>query len=275
MVTTDAILRSLEFTPAGPGSYTAGHAELGHNVVFGGQLMAQAIVAAAADHPGKVVKTLHTVFARAASPSADLDVSVETIHSGRALAGVTVTFMQGDRICTRAQVLLSADEPDFIHHADPSPSLGTPPAWGAASGEWEFDVVGGVDVGDPEAVGPPDLAIWTRFDGAPDDPIVNQALLAFGSESFLIGTAMRPHPGVGQSQAHVTLSTGVVSHTMTFHRPVLVRDWTLIAFHSAFAGGGRCYGRGDCFTADGTFVASLMQDAMIRPMADAGPGARL
>ena len=81
-------------------------------------------------------------------------------------------------------------------------------------------MVGGVDISDPEAVGPAELDVWTRFVGAPDDPAISQALLAFATDGFLIGTAMRPHPGVGQAQAHRTLSTGVISHTLTFHEPV-------------------------------------------------------
>ena len=48
---------------------------------------------------------------------------------------------------------------------------------------------------DPDAVGPAELDVWTRFVGAPDDPVIDQALLAFATDGFLIGTAMRPHAG--------------------------------------------------------------------------------
>src|SRR5438445_766391 len=81
-------------------------------------------------------------------------------------------------------------------------------------------IFGDADITDPDVTGPPDLDVWTRFVGAPDDPGVSQALLAFATDGFLIGTAMRPHEGVGQAQAHVTLSTGVLSHTLTFHEPL-------------------------------------------------------
>ena len=47
-----------------------------------------------------------------------------------------------------------------------------------------------------------------------------QALLAYATDGFLIGTAMRPHAGIGQSMAHVSISTSVLSHTLTFHEPV-------------------------------------------------------
>ena len=83
--------------------------------------------------------------------------------------------------------------------------------------------------------------------GAPADPVLDQALLAFATDGFLIGTAMRPHEGVGQSQAHVTLATGVISHTLTFHEPAPAGDWLLLSHHSPYAGHGRSYGRADVF----------------------------
>ena len=80
--------------------------------------------------------------------------------------------------------------------------------------------------------------MWTRFAGAPDDPGVGQALLAFATDGFLIGTAMRPHAGVGQAQAHRTLATGVVSHTLTFHEPCRAGEWLLLSHRSPYAGHG-------------------------------------
>jgi acyl-CoA thioesterase len=176
-----------------------------------------------------------------------------------------------ERICTRAQVLLTAEEPDFIRHGPPVPEpLPPSAAESPADGTWQNRVVGDVDIGDPDAVGPAELDVWTRFDGAPDEPLLNTALLAFATDGFLIGTAMRPHAGVGQSQSHRTLSTGVISHTITFHEPVRAGEWLLLRHRSPYAGGGRSWGNADVFAADGSFVASFVQDAMIRPMSDGG-----
>jgi acyl-CoA thioesterase len=246
-----------------------------NGVVFGGQLLAQSMVAARTGHDDKSVKTIHTVFARAASTDSPIELVVEPTHGGRTFASSTVTIVQGDRTCARSLVLLSADEPDFIRHADPAPSMTDPAAATRVSHggeEWEIRVVCDVDVSDPEAVGPPELEVWTRFTDATDDPAVGQALLAYASDGFLIGTAMRPHEGVGQSQAHVTLSTGVVSHTITFHEPFSAREWLLLSHRSSYAGRGRCYGRADVFRRDGSLVASFVQDAMIRPLNAPAPG---
>src|SRR5215510_1957704 len=117
--------------------------------------MAQAIVAGLAGQDGKRVKTLHTIFARGGRPAAPVEIAVERMHSGRAFASSTVTIGQGDRLCARSLVLLSADEPDFIRHADPVPTAAGPDeatAAGDGTGDWQIRIAGGVDISDPEAV---------------------------------------------------------------------------------------------------------------------------
>ncbi len=268
MFTVQDIADSLVLEPLGPDRYRATNVAVGHNVVFGGQLLAQSMAAAATDHADKTVKTLHTTFARAASPDGPVEITVDRMHVGRALASSTVTISQGDRLCTRSIVLLTAEEPDLIRHADqpsaPSSPEDAPP--GARFGAWESRIVGGVDISDPDAVGPPELEVWLRFPDAPDDPFLSQALVAFASDGFLIGTAMRPHAGVGQALAHKTISTGVLSHTLTFHQPMEAANWLLFAHRSPYAGGGRAYGQAEVFSTDGQLVASFVQDSMIRGM---------
>jgi acyl-CoA thioesterase-2 len=264
MVAVDAILAALQLQPTGDGRFQAGQVDGGHGFVFGGQLLAQAVVAASASQPDKRLKTLHTVFARAGSTQSPLEIAVTPIGGGRSVASVSVAISQNAKILSHSTALLSADEPDLIRHAPPGPALAAPADRGA-SGEWEIDTVGGVDISDPDAVGPAELDVWTRFAGAPEDPVVSQALLAYATDGFLIGTAMRPHPGVGQALAHRTLSTTVLGHTLTFHEPVAAGDWLLMRHQSPYAGRGRSYGRADVFDPAGQLVASFVQDNMIRP----------
>lgn len=264
------LLDALELEETAERRYSARNVEEGPGVIFGGQLLAQTIVAAARGQEGKTVKTVHTVFARAGSSEASVEIDVDPMHSGRAFASSTVTIRQGDRLVTRSLVLLSADEPDLIRHADAMPPHLPPEADPASPdlGAWKVVVVGGIDVNDPSAVGPPEVDVWTRFDGAPDDPLTSQALLAYATDGFLIGAAMRPHEGVGQSLAHVSISTGVITHTITFHEPFVASDWMLLAQRAPYAGRGRSYGRGDVFAADDVLVASFVQDSMIRHVPD-------
>lgn len=262
------LLGALELEPAGDGQYRARNFGAGPGgVVFGGQLLAQAVVAAAAVDPAKEVKSLHTVFARGGARDQDMELDVDVMHTGRAFGSVTVTFSQAGRLCSRSLALLSAAEPDLIRHQAPFPQVGAPSAATASThgGDWwEIRTVGGVDISDPSAVGPPELFVWTRFPGAPDDVTTGRALLAYATDGFLIGTAMRPHAGVGQALAHVSISTSVVTHTLTFHEPFDAGQWLLLAQESPYAGRGRSYGRGSVYTEEGALVASFVQENMIR-----------
>jgi len=262
------LLEALDLEMTAPGRFRAQNfAEGAGNVVFGGQLLAQTIVAACTIDREKVLKSVHTIFARGADRDQPLDIEVEAMHVGRALASATVTIRQGERLCTRSLALLSAEEPDLIRHGSAPPDTGGPedaaPLGG--SGEfWELRVVGGVDVSDPDAVGPPELFVWVRFPGAQATGVAGQALLAYATDGFLIGTAMRPHAGVGQSMAHRSISTSVLSHTLTFHEPVDAGEWHLLAHESPYAGRGRTYGRAHIFAQDDRLVGSFVQDNMVR-----------
>jgi acyl-CoA thioesterase-2 len=262
------LLGVLDLEPVGDGRFRGQNFSDGPGgVVFGGQLLAQSIVAGASIDPSKEVKTVHTVFARGGALDQPLDIEVEAMHTGRALASAAVTIRQGERLCTRSLVLLSAVEPDLIRHATDAPDLGRPEAAPAGPGEgsfWEVRIVDGVDLSDPAAVGPPELNVWVRFPEAKVTGVLGQALLAYATDGFLIATAMRPHEGIGQAMSHVSISTSVLGHTLTFHEPVDVSRWHLLAHESPYAGRGRSYGRANIFTEDGRLVASFVQDNMIR-----------
>jgi acyl-CoA thioesterase-2 len=240
-------------------------------VVFGGQLMGQMIVAAATAVPGKNVKSIHTIFARAGTVAKPVDLELDVMHSGRALASVTVTARQGDRLLSRGLLLLDAGEPDLIRHSLPMPAV-TPPdklerRKGTEQGS-DLRIVDEVDLWTTDVTGGPELNVWVRFDQAPDDQAVHQALLSWYTDPFLIAAAMRPHLGIGESMSHDTISTGVVTHTLSFHEPVKATGWLLLANQSLYAGGGRTYGSGQVFDADGHQVASYVQDNLVRAFRD-------
>jgi acyl-CoA thioesterase II len=240
-------------------------------VVFGGQLMGQMIMAAAASVPGKTVRSLHAIFARAGTVAQPVDLDVDLMHSGRALGSLSVTARQGDRLLSRGLLLLDAGEPDLIRHSDPKPAVAGPgqaePVKDGEEGA-ELRIVDGVDLNTAEVTGPPELQVWTRFSSAPDDQAVHQALVSWYTDPFLIASAMRPHEGIGQGMAHDSVSTGVITHTLSFHEPVDATKWLLMANRSIFAGHGRSYGMGQVFTEDGQQVASYVQDNMIRSFRD-------
>jgi acyl-CoA thioesterase len=266
----DQMLAALELAETGPGTFHAPHGEdeKGRQVVFGGELLGQAIVAAARSMPTKRVKSVQTIFARGVHTRTPLEIRVEPLHEGRNLGSLTVTCWQDDKPRARSLVLLDVAEPDLVRHQVDRPDVTSPDASSAIVHPLaapETIIVGDVDVQDPALTGPPTLRMWVRFKGAPaGDPTVARALLAYATDGWLIATAMRPHPGIGQSMAHREISTGVVSHALSFHDEFDAGGWLLIDHTSTFAGGGRCYGKADVFTEAGALVATFTQEALLR-----------
>jgi acyl-CoA thioesterase-2 len=247
------LLAVLDLEPDGEGRFRATHLDEGHGVVFGGQLLAQSVIAATRTVPDKELLSLHTVFARGGNFDEPLQVDVEVMASGRSMASLTVTTRQSRGVCTRSIALL--------HAPDAEPRRNGTPAF------WDMRIVDEVDIMDPDLTGPAHLQVWSRFPGAPDDQPTAQALLAYASDGFLIATAMRPHAGVGQAMAHVSVATTVLTQTLTFHEPFAADDWLLLDQHSTYAGRGRSHGVAEVFDTEGRLVAGFTQDNMIRSMA--------
>jgi acyl-CoA thioesterase II len=263
------LLASLTLSETGAATFRAPRAHDGPGaVVFGGELLGQAIVAAARALPGKRVRSVHAVFSRGADPAKAVDISVERLHDGRTTGSAAVTFAQDARRCAHALALLDVGEPDLVRHQRDMPDVAPPDEALAVSHPAAAPatiVVDDVDVRDPALTGPPALRLWIRFPGAPaGETALAQALLAFATDGWLIGTAMRPHAGIGQSMAHRELATAVLSHTLSFHGDLDAAGWHLIDHESVHAGGGRCHGRGAVFTVAGDLVASFTQDALLR-----------
>ncbi len=264
------LLAVLDLEPVGEGRYRATHVDEGHGVVFGGQLLAQTVIAATRTVSDKELLSLHTVFARGGNFEEPLLIDVEVMASGRSMASLTVTTSQSRGVCTRSIALLHVPDADRIRHADGAPTVAGPETGSRREGSpdfWDMRIVGEVDIMDPDLTGPARLQVWSRFPNAPADLAVAQALLAYASDGFLIATAMRPHAGIGQSMAHVSVATTVLTQTLTFHEPFTAGDWLLLDQHSTYAGRGRSHGVAEVFDAGGRLVAAFSQDNMIRAMA--------
>jgi len=272
----------LQLHPAGEHLYEGEPENDGdhRNVVFGGQILAQMIVSAHLDRnidreDVKEVKSIHAIFARAGDYTQPIQYEVERMHDGRTLGSDTVTFSQNDKIMSRGLILWSTDEPDLIRHIEavempdvPGPDEVEGRGGGLVFPGAEARIVDGIDVwSEDQPVGPALQNIWTRFDGTYPQ-VVNQAILSWATDGWLIGTSMLPHEDVWQFQAHRTISTGVVSHTLNFHERFEADEWLLLANESIWAGRGRTHGRCNVWTQDGRLVATYTQDNLVRGFAD-------
>ena len=270
MGTAESALDALDLRRTGDSSFEACSVALGGGrPVFGGQLLGQVIMAAAAVQPDKAVRTAQAMFPRTGDTGRPLTVTVDPIHLGRTMATVGVAVTQGDRHVCRATVLLDSDEADVMRHEAPFPDTGGPqvatPVPELAESGSELRLAGGVELAAVAPAGPPELFAWVRWPSAPAGDLArNQALAAWYTDSLIIGAAMRPHEGIGMGMAHESLSTGVVTHTLTFHEAFDAAAWHLVANESSYAGAGRVYGTGRIHTFDGRLVASFVQDAFVR-----------
>jgi len=130
----------------------------------------------------------------------------------------------------------------------------------------DIRMVDGAYVGDPDApTGPPTLDAWVRFRSVPADPVLHAGLLAQFTGHLPIAAALRPHRGIGQDQAHRTLSMAINAITLSFHREVRADRWMLYHHLSTFAGDGMTHAECRVHEEGGELVASFSVDAMVRP----------
>jgi acyl-CoA thioesterase II len=255
------------------GRWTGPHPENdpeGRDIVFSGQILGQMIMSCSAAVGGeKEVKSLHAVFARAGKYSAgNVELVLESMHAGRAWASQTVTAFQSDVLLSRGLALLNAIEPDLMRHSPampdvPAPDLCTPEQFGVVFPDAEVRLVD--DPGAVTADGSPVISFWCRMPESFDSVAANQAIIAWSTPGFCISAAIRPHSDtVSFGEAHRSISTGVISHTVHFHEHADVGDWLLFVHEGAYAGHGRVFGKGAVFSGDGVLVATFSQDSMVR-----------
>jgi acyl-CoA thioesterase-2 len=238
--------------------------DIGYHRVFGGQILAQILTAAAAATPDKSVKSLHVLFPREGDTAKPMQYRVAPLQAGRTFGTTEVIAHQDAKVVSAALASVHADE-DGLDRNDP-PRAVAPPEDAVLTDlgmvPWETRLADGVDLADRGA-GPARLEWWMRTPPVGDDRALHQALLAHATDLTLIGTALRPFDGLSQADSTVILHTAVTSHTLWFHRPFRVDRWLLVVQEAPVVAHGRSYGRGDVF-ADDQLVASFAQEAMIR-----------
>ena len=263
------LLRLIDVEPVTSGRFLGpAYPDTPRDVVEGGQMLAQGIVAASKTVPGQRVTSGYMIFSKSASFDDPLDVDVEVLRAGRSFSTVEIRIGQNDKLRSAGLMLMDAGSEPVIHGSAAAPDVpGPEEAVDLDMGVTGRDlrIVDGAYHPDPGRVGPPEIYAWCRFKDDPGQSYLHAALLAQSTTHWTIAAAMRPHPGVGEAQAHVTLSTGIMSTSIAFHDEFKVTDWLLYANPAIYAGRGLAQGEGRVFTQDGRLVASYSVQAMIRP----------
>lgn len=272
----ESLLELFEVRPDGSDRYTAetGLAgQDGRQVVEGTQVVAQAIVAVANRFQGKSVRSAHAVFARAVMVGPPIELVLDVLNEGRSTATAIVGVLQNGKRCVSVTVLTDVPTDDVIRHHLTRPDVAAPEDANVSEMPMigrQLRLVDVVDVNSPDEVGPPELYAWLHYDPLPD-PIpqrdeLAKALVAYFTGHLGISTTMRAHPGIGTSQAHLTVSTAPMSIFVSFHEPVSWDGWLLYSHESTQVGAGMSYVRGAVHTEDGDLLCSFAQEALIRPL---------
>jgi acyl-CoA thioesterase len=232
-------------------------------------MLGQAIVAAGRHAPDRRVVNASMVFLRPADSGRPLRFELSELTAGRAFSTVAVQVMQQDRLCAAGTLLLGVVAPEVIRHSAEPPGVPGPydsPPYDMGVTGRDVRIVDGAYTNDSDApVGPPTLDAWVRFRVVPDDPALHAGLLAQFTGHMSIAAALRPHPGIGQDQAHRTLSMGINAINLSLHRAVHADRWMLYHHLSTFAGDGLTHSECRVHDEAGELIASFNVDAMIRP----------
>jgi acyl-CoA thioesterase-2 len=267
--------------------YRGGQARTERQRVFGGQVAAQAVVAATRSVEGDfVLHSLHSYFLRPGDPTVPIVYDVERIRDGRSFVTRRVAARQHGRHIYYMTADFQVPEPGYEHQDRmpevPTPEEGLPLVELArqrgpeVAEHWErewsaLDIrhVGMTGQGLPEDPDHPARArLWIKVDSdLGDDVTVQQAAFTYASDLTLLGAALVPH---GVHIASPRLQPASLDHTIWFHRPFRADDWWLYDQFSPFAGGARGLALARVFTQSGELVATVAQEGLIRRRTDRG-----
>jgi acyl-CoA thioesterase-2 len=253
--------------------------DVGAPQVFGGQVLGQALVAASRTVEGRQVHSLHAYFLRRGDLSVPIVFEVDRSRDGGSFTSRRVVAIQhGQPILTMSASFQEA-EPG-LDHQSPMPDA-PPPESLRDLAELEAEVIGRMPnkvTGyfrnqrpfEFRAVSPDDYLtkdkrparrlVWFRVTGQlPEDQALHRCLLTYVSDYHLLPTSTMPH-GV----SFLELQVASIDHAIWFHRDLRVDDWMLYAIESPSASGARGFSRGSIYSRDGTLVASVAQEGLIR-----------
>ena len=251
--------------------------------VFGGQVAAHALVAAARTVERRyVVHSMHSYFLRPGDTSVPIVYDVTSVRDGRSFATRGVLARQHGRPIFQMSANFQVPE-DGLDHQDVMPDAPPPEecqdlieVGGRAGGDseaWEREwaALQVRYVGDSRPGGPLDdpavparARLWIRVNGRlADEPLQHLAAFTYASDMTLLGAALVPH-GVPISSPEIQAAS--LDHSIWFHRPFRADEWWLYDQHSPSASGGRGLAVARVFAQDGRLVASVAQEGLIRPV---------
>lgn len=262
--------------------YRGTNRDIGTGRIYGGQVLAQALVAARRtvkdDRP---VHSMHGYFILAGDLGVPVVYFVDRLRDGGSFTTRRVSAIQHGNAIFEMSASFHRRE-DGMEHQSEMPEVPPPEelpseldlirarAMEIPEGlrailtqdrPLDFRVVGEDDPFDASPR-PPRRSYWVRAIGPMgDDPTEHQAVLAYASDYGLLGSALNPH---GVTFRDPRLIVASLDHSLWFHRPFRMDDWLLYVTDSPVTAGARGFARGAFFTRDGSLVASTAQEGLMR-----------
>ncbi|MBM1312273.1 acyl-CoA thioesterase II [Sulfitobacter mediterraneus] len=251
--------------------------------IFGGQVIAQALMAAYRTVEDRLCHSLHAYFIRPGDPSIPVIYQVDRARDGGSFTTRRVVAIQhGKQIFNlSASFHVQEDGWDYQH---PMRNVGNPEDWPSRAETREAYVdripekyreeflrerpielreVAPRDMFDPEVESDVNQ-LWFRMEAAKgQSPQMQHCLLAYASDMNLLGSSLRPH---GLTWFKGNVMTASLDHAMWFHAPIEFSDWHLYDLDAPWTGGARGFNRGAIYSQNGQLVASVAQEGLMRPV---------
>lgn len=250
--------------------------------IFGGHVIAQALMAAYRTVPDRICHSLHAYFIRPGDPSIPVIYQVDRARDGGSFTTRRVVAIQHGKQILNLSASFHVQEEgwDYQHEM---PDVPGPENWldrpdlrapyiDRIPEKHREDFVRERPI-DIREVEPRDLFnpekaddknyLWFRMAAAKGQtPVMQHCLLAYASDMNLLGSSLRPH-GLTWFQGGVM--TASLDHAMWFHAPIDFSDWHLYALDAPFTGGARGFNRGLIYNQNGQLAASVAQEGLMRP----------
>lgn len=262
--------------------YRGQNRDLGTGRVYGGQVFAQALVAARRTVPAdREAHSAHGYFILPGDLKAPIVYFVDTLRDGNSFTTRRVTAIQHGRAIFNLSASFHLSEPGFAHQ-DAMPDV---PAPEQLKPELEliremadripdrlrpvltqerpidFRPVNPIDQFSPDVREPKRFAWFRVLEELPDELAIHQAVLAYASDYGLLTTALQPH-GVPFRSPQLQIAS--LDHSLWMHRPFRADEWLLYATDSPASYGARGFVRGSIFSRSGELVASVAQEGLLR-----------
>lgn len=278
----DNLLKCLDLAKNGETAFEGHCLNTGWGRVFGGLVVAQALVAVTRTVENRPPHSLHGYFILPGDPALPISYDVRILRDGKSFATRHCNALQHGRVIF--SMIASFQTPEQgLEHALPMPEVASPEtllneaeivaSYGhllpSAVRVWfeankQLITIRAVDLTRylDRQIKPPVQYIWFRAAGGlPDDPAVHRAVLAYMSDLTLLDTALVAH---GRTIFDGDIQAASLDHALWFHRPFRADEWLLYAQDSPTSSGGRGLTRGLIYSRDGRLVASVAQEGLIR-----------